>query len=98
MMTFTPAGDAILITEIAPDEKTASGLIIPDSSQSRVTKGTVRAVGPGLKNDDGKFILCDVSIGDTVLYDKASGMNINIEGGKYKLLRERDILGTFSEA
>lgn len=91
-MNLEPLGDRVIIqTEHAP-EMTEGGIIVPDSVQEKPLQGTVVAVGPGKRDDNGKRIELDVFVGDTVLYAKYSGTDATIAGIEYLLLNEHDIL------
>jgi len=82
-----PLADRVLIQPMEADTKTASGIIIPDSAQEKPQKGKVIAVGPGTKD-----VEMEVKKGDTVLYGKYSGSEINVDGTEYLIMRQSDIL------
>ena len=84
---FKPLADRVLIEPVAAEEKTSSGIIIPDTAQEKPQKGTVVAVGPGKKDEP-----IMVNVGDTVLYGKYSGTEFKYEGGEYLIVREADIM------
>ena len=86
-LNIKPLADRVLVEPAPAEEKTASGIIIPDTAKEKPQRGTVVAVGPGKKDEP-----TSVSIGDTVLYGKYSGTEINIEGTDYLMMRESDIL------
>ncbi|HXW86594.1 MAG TPA: co-chaperone GroES [Candidatus Bathyarchaeia archaeon] len=89
--TFQPKGDRILIKRLESEEKTASGIIIPDSAKEKAQLGTVIAVGPGKKDKDGTTIPVDVKIKDTIYFGKYAGTEV---GDDHLIIREDEILGT----
>lgn len=86
-LNIKPLADRVLVEPAAAEEKTASGIIIPDTAKEKPQRGKVVAVGPGKKDEP-----TTVKEGDTVLYGKYSGTEINIEGTDYLIMRESDIL------
>ena len=86
-MTIKPLADRVLITPAEAEEVTLGGIIIPDSAKEKPLKGTVTAVGNGTKDEE-----MVVKVGDTVLYGKYSGTEIEVEGEKYLMMRQSDIL------
>jgi len=95
-MTFTPLHDRVLVRRIESDEKTAGGLIIPDSAKEKPQEGEVVAVGAGAKDDDGDRIAMDVKAGDRILFGKWSGTEVKIDGEDLIIMKESDILGILS--
>ena len=93
-MAFTPLHDRVLVRRIEGDEKTAGGLIIPDSAKEKPAEGEVVAVGAGARDDDGDRIAMDVKVGDKVLFGKWSGTEVTIDGKELLIMKESDILGT----
>ena len=87
-----PLSDRVLIEALEAQEKSKSGIIIPDTAKERPQEGRVIAVGPGRVSDEGKRIAPEITKGDTVLYGKYSGTEVKIEGKEYLILREADIL------
>ena len=85
-MSIKPLGDRVLVMPAAAEEKTASGLIIPDTAKEKPQRGEVVAVGPGTKDQD-----MTVKVGDTVLYGKYSGQELSYEGKDYMMMKESDI-------
>ena len=75
------------------EEKTAGGIIIPDTAKEKPQEGEVIAVGPGAKSDEGKVSPMDVKVGDTVLFGKWSGTEVKIDGKEYSIMKESDIMG-----
>lgn len=86
-LSIRPLADRVVIEADAAEEKTASGIIIPDTAKEKPQRGTVVAVGPGKKDEP-----TTLSVGDTVLYGKYAGTEINIDGGDYLIMRESDVL------
>ncbi|MEM6628789.1 MAG: co-chaperone GroES [Bacteroidota bacterium] len=86
-LNIKPLSDRVLVEPAAAEDKTASGIIIPDTAKEKPQKGKVVAVGPGKKDEP-----TTVAVGDTVLYGKYSGTEITIEGSDYLIMRESDIL------
>ncbi len=92
-MPFRPLGDRVLVEPLPAETKTRAGLIIPDTASEKPTRGTVVAVGPGRRDEDGRLLPMDVMAGDTVLYGKWSGTEVKISGKDYVILKETDIFG-----
>jgi chaperonin GroES len=92
-MKFRPLHDRILVERVESEEKTAGGIILPDSAKEKPQQGKVIAVGPGKKAEDGKLLPMDVKAGDTILFGKYSGSEIKIDGNEYLIMREEDVLG-----
>ena len=92
-MKIRPLYDRIVVKRIDEDEKTASGLIIPDSAKEKPQQGEVVAVGQGKRNDDGKLIALDVKAGDRILFGKYSGSEIKLDGEEFLIMREDEVLG-----
>ena len=96
-MNFKPLHDRVLVKRVASDEKTAGGIIIPDTAQEKPQEGKVIAVGGGAKTEDGKLIPMDVKVGDKVLFGKWSGTEIKIDSKEYSIMKESDIMGISSK-
>jgi chaperonin GroES len=79
------------------EEKTAGGIIIPDTAKEKPSEGKVIAVGPGAKTEDGKILPMEVKIGDLVLFGKWSGTEVKIDGVEYSIMKESDIMGIMSK-
>ena len=92
-MKFRPLHDRVLIEVLDSEEKTAGGIIIPDTAKEKPQEGEVVAVGPGAKGEDGKLTPRDVKIGDIVLFGKWSGTEVKIDGKEYSIMKESDIMG-----
>ena len=93
-MNFTPLHDRVLVRRIESDEKTAGGLIIPDSAKEKPAEGEVVSVGEGARKDNGDLIPMAVKAGDKVLFGKWSGTEVKIDGEDMLIMKESDILGT----
>ena len=91
-MTLKPLGDRLLVKPIEQEEKTASGIILPETAKEKPQEGEVLAIGPGARKEDGARIEMDVKVGDTVLYAKYAGTEIKLEDKKVLILKESDIL------
>lgn len=92
-MTFRPLKDRILVRRIDAQEKTAGGLIIPDSAKEKPQEGEVLAIGTGLRNDRGDLIPLEVSVGDRILFGKWSGTEIRLDGEDLLIMKESDVMG-----
>ncbi|MGQ9797769.1 MAG: co-chaperone GroES [Ignavibacterium sp.] len=92
-----PLADRVIIKPAEAEEKTAGGIILPDTAKEKPIEGTVVAVGPGRITDEGKLIKLEVKVGDRVLYGKYSGTEITIEGEGYLIMRESDIFGIINK-
>ena len=93
MVDFTPLHDRVLVRRIEADEKTAGGIIIPDSAKEKPQEGEVLAVGKGTRDDDGDRIELDVKVGDKILFGKWSGTEVKLDGKDLIIMKESDILG-----
>jgi len=92
-MKFKPLHDRVLVQRMESEEKTASGIIIPDTAQEKPMQGKVVSVGSGGRDDSGKVVPLDVKAGDTVLFGKWSGTEVKIDGTEYLIMKESDIMG-----
>ena len=92
-MNIRPLQDRIIVKRIDEEEKTAGGIIIPDSAKEKPQEGKVIAVGKGKVGDDGKLQPLDVKKGDKILFSKYAGTEVNIEGEEHLIIREDDVLG-----
>jgi len=91
-ITLKPLGNRVVIEPLEQEEITAGGIVLPDTAKEKPQKGTIVAVGPGERDEDGDRIALDVKVGDVVLYAKYSGTEIKVDGKKVLILRESDIL------
>ncbi len=92
-LKLKPLQDRVIVKQNQAEEKTASGILLPDSAKEKPTKGKVISVGPGKLDDNGKPMELSVRVGDQVIYGKYSGTDVEVEGEKFVILRESDILG-----
>lgn len=92
-MTFRPLHDRIVVKRISADEKSAGGIIIPDTAQEKPQQGEVVAVGTGARNERGEIVPLDVKAGDTVLFGKWSGTEVKINGEDLLIMKESDVMG-----
>ncbi len=95
-MAFRPLHDRVLVRRIEADQKTAGGIIIPDSAQEKPSEGEVISVGAGARAEDGTVTPCDVKAGDRVLFGKWSGTEIKLDGEDLLIMKESDIMGIIS--
>jgi chaperonin GroES len=96
-MKFRPLHDRVVVTRIDAENKTAGGIIIPDTAKEKPTEGEVIAVGPGGRDESGKLIPIDVKKGDRVLFGKWSGTEVKIDGVEYLIMKESDIMGVIEQ-
>ena len=93
MVDFTPLHDRVLVRRIEAEEKTAGGIIIPDTAKEKPQEGEIVAVGPGARDENGKVAALDVKAGDRVLFGKWSGTEVRIDGQDLLIMKESDIMG-----
>jgi chaperonin GroES len=96
-MKFRPLHDRVVVTRIDAENKTAGGIIIPDTAKEKPTEGEVIAVGPGGRDESGKLIPIDLNTGDRVLFGKWSGTEVKIDGIEYLIMKESDIMGVIEQ-
>ncbi|SDR36262.1 chaperonin GroES [Rhizobiales bacterium GAS191] len=97
-MKFRPLHDRVVVKRIEAEEKSAGGIIIPDTVKEKPQQGVVVSVGPGGRDESGKLIPLDVRTGDLVLFAKWSGTEVKIDGVEYLIMKESDIMGVLDEA
>ena len=97
-MAFRPLHDRVVVRRIEAHEKTAGGIIIPDTAKEKPSEGEVIAVGPGARNEKGELVALDLSTGDRVLFGKWSGTEVRIDGEDLIIMKESDILGVITTA
>jgi len=95
-MSFRPLHDRVVIRRVDSDEKTAGGIIIPDTAQEKPSEGEVVAVGSGARAEDGSITPMDVKPGDRVLFGKWSGTEVTIDGQELLIMKESDIMGVIA--
>jgi chaperonin GroES len=92
-MKFRPLHDRVVVRRVTAEEKTAGGIIIPDTAKEKPMEGEVVAVGPGARNEKGELVALDVKPGDRVLFGKWSGTEVKIDGEELLIMKESDIMG-----
>jgi chaperonin GroES len=97
-MTFRPLHDRILVRRIEAEERTAGGIIIPDTAKEKPSEGEVIAVGPGARDEAGKLVELDVKVGDRILFGKWSGTEIKLDGEDLLIMKESDVMGVIEHA
>ena len=96
-MKLKPLADRVIVKQTEAEEKTASGIYLPDAAKEKPTRGKVIAVGPGKLDDNGKPMELGVRVGDEVYYGKYSGTDVEVNGEKFVILRESDLLGVLEK-
>ena len=96
-MNFRPLHDRVVVKRIDEEEKTAGGIIIPDTAKEKPMQGKIVAVGPGKRNDSGELSPLDVKSGDTVIFGKWSGTEVTIDGQDLLIMNESDIMGSLDK-
>ncbi|MBR1162796.1 MULTISPECIES: co-chaperone GroES [Bradyrhizobium] len=97
-MHFRPLHDRVLVRRLDAEEKTAGGIIIPDTAKEKPQQGEIVATGPGARNEQGQLIQLDVKPGDHVLFGKWSGTEVKIDGEEFLIMKESDLLGVIDKA
>jgi chaperonin GroES len=97
-MKFRPLHDRVVIRRVEADEKSAGGIIIPDTAQEKPMQGEVVAVGPGARDEKGARIVLDVKAGERVLFGKWAGTEVRIDGEELLILKESDIMGVIEKS
>ena len=97
-MTFRPLHDRVLVRRVTAEEKTAGGIIIPDTAKEKPQEGEVIAVGSGTLNDKGELRALDVKAGDHILFGKWSGSEVKLNGEELMIMKESDIMGILEGA
>jgi chaperonin GroES len=96
-MQFRPLHDRVVVRRIEAEEKSAGGIIIPDTAKEKPSQGEVVAVGPGGRDDSGKLVPVDLRVGDRVLFGKWSGTEVKIDGEELLIMKESDVMGIIDE-
>ena len=96
-MKFRPLHDRVVVRRVDAEEKTAGGIIIPDTAKEKPQQGEVVGVGPGARDDNGKLQPLDVKVGDRVLFGKWSGTEVKIDGQDLLIMKESDIMGVIEQ-
>jgi chaperonin GroES len=97
-MGFRPLHDRVLIRRVEQEQKTAGGIIIPDTAKEKPMEGEIVAAGPGARSEDGKIHPLDVKVGDRVLFGKWSGTEIKLDGEELIIMKESDIMGVIENS
>lgn len=97
-MKFRPLHDRVVVRRLEGEERTAGGIIIPDTAKEKPQEGEVIAVGPGARDESGKIVALDVKTGDRVLFGKWSGTEVKINGEDLLIMKESDIMGVIEGA
>ena len=95
-MNFRPLHDRVLVRRVTAEEKTAGGIIIPDTAKEKPQEGEVVSVGEGIRDEDGDRIPLDVKAGDRILFGKWSGTEVKVDGEELLIMKESDILGVLA--
>ena len=95
-MSFRPLHDRVVVRRLDSEEKTKGGIIIPDTAKEKPSEGVIVAVGPGARDEDGKYIAPDVKAGDRVLFGKWSGTEVKLNGQDLLIMKESDIMGVIT--
>ena len=98
MANFRPLHDRVVVRRITAEEKTAGGIIIPDTAKEKPQEGEVVSVGPGARNEQGQVVALDVKAGDRVLFGKWSGTEVKLDGQELLIMKESDIMGVVEHA
>ncbi|MDA9408050.1 co-chaperone GroES [Bradyrhizobium sp. CCBAU 45384] len=96
-MHFRPLHDRVLVRRLDAEEKTAGGIIIPDTAKEKPQQGEIVATGPGARNEQGQLVQLDVKSGDLVLFGKWSGTEVKIDGEDFLIMKESDLLGVIDK-
>jgi chaperonin GroES len=92
-MAFRPLHDRVVVRRLTAEEKTAGGIIIPDTAKEKPMEGEIVAVGPGARNEKGETVALDVKAGDKILFGKWSGTEVKLDGEELLIMKESDIMG-----
>ena len=96
-MGFRPLHDRVVVTRVDSEEKSAGGIIIPDTAKEKPSEGVIEAVGPGARDESGKIVALDVKVGDRVLFGKWSGTEVKLDGQELLIMKESDIMGVLEK-
>ena len=97
-MKFRPLHDRVVVRRIEGDERTAGGIIIPDTAKEKPQEGEIVAIGPGARDEQGKIVALDVKAGDRILFGKWSGTEVKIDGEELLIMKESDIMGVIEQS
>ncbi|MDG4884190.1 MULTISPECIES: co-chaperone GroES [unclassified Mesorhizobium] len=96
-MKFHPLHDRVLVRRVEAEEKTAGGIIIPDTAKEKPQQGEIIAVGPGARDESGKLVALDVKVGDRILFGKWTGTEIKLDGEDLLIMKESDVMGVIEQ-
>jgi chaperonin GroES len=96
-MKFRPLHDRVVVRRIDAEQKSAGGIIIPDTAQEKPSQGEILSVGPGARDEQGRLVPLDVKVGDRVLFGKWSGTEVKIDGQELLIMKESDIMGVLDK-
>ena len=96
-MSFRPMHDRVVVRRVDSEEKSAGGIIIPDTAKEKPSEGVIEAVGPGARDDSGKIVPPDVKAGDRILFGKWSGTEVKLDGQDLLIMKESDIMGVIEK-
>ncbi|MBN9564430.1 MAG: co-chaperone GroES [Alphaproteobacteria bacterium] len=97
-MNFRPLHDRVVVRRLDAEEKTAGGIIIPDTAKEKPMEGEIVAVGPGARDENGQIVALDVKAGDRILFGKWSGTEVKLDGQELLIMKESDIMGIIEGA
>jgi chaperonin GroES len=97
-MRFRPLHDRVVVRRLEEEQKTAGGIIIPDTAKEKPMQGEILAVGPGARNEKGELTPLDVKVGDRILFGKWSGTEVKIDGEELLIMKESDVMGVIEES
>ena len=92
-MTLRPLHDRVVVRRIEAEEKTAGGIIIPDTAKEKPSEGMIVAVGPGARDESGKIVALDIKAGDRILFGKWTGTEVKVDGEELLIMKESDVMG-----
>jgi chaperonin GroES len=96
-MSFRPLHDRVVVRRVDSEEKSAGGIIIPDTAKEKPSEGVIEAVGPGARDEAGKIVPLDVKVGDRILFGKWSGTEVKLDGKDLLIMKETDIMGVITK-
>ena len=97
-MKFRPLHDRVLVRRVEEDDRSAGGIIIPDTAKEKPSQGEILATGPGARDDSGELVALDVKVGNRILFGKWSGTEVTLDGEELIIMKESDIMGVLEGA
>jgi len=97
IMAFRPLHDRVVVRRVDSEEKSAGGIIIPDTAKEKPSEGVIEAVGPGARDESGKLVPIDLKVGDRILFGKWSGTEVKLDGKDLLIMKETDIMGVITK-